>query len=83
MEDAHTKSVDEVLGYFGTDPDKGLSPDQVKRNQDKYGPNGKYNIYWKHVNKIYFTSIYAFRNLVNYSEQLFNPAMLVENQHDR
>ncbi|KAF9802763.1 hypothetical protein SFRURICE_002931, partial [Spodoptera frugiperda] len=39
MEDAHTKSVDEVLGYFGTDPDKGLSPDQVKRNQDKYGPN--------------------------------------------
>lgn len=41
MEDAHTKSVEEVLGYFGADPDKGLSPDQVKRNQDKYGPNGK------------------------------------------
>ncbi|XP_045532899.1 calcium-transporting ATPase sarcoplasmic/endoplasmic reticulum type isoform X1 [Pieris brassicae] len=39
MEDAHTKSVDEVLGFFGTDSDKGLSPDQVKRNQDKYGPN--------------------------------------------
>ncbi|XP_045785314.1 calcium-transporting ATPase sarcoplasmic/endoplasmic reticulum type isoform X1 [Maniola jurtina] len=39
MEDAHSKSVDEVLGYFGTDPDKGLTPDQVKRNQDKYGPN--------------------------------------------
>lgn len=42
MEDAHSKSVDEVLGYFGTDPDKGLSPDQVKRNQEKYGPNGKF-----------------------------------------
>lgn len=41
MEDAHSKSVEEVLGYFGTDPDKGLSPDQVKRNQEKYGPNGK------------------------------------------
>lgn len=39
MDDAHTKSVEEVLKYFGTDPDKGLSPDQVKRNQDKYGPN--------------------------------------------
>ncbi|KAG6448340.1 calcium-transporting ATPase sarcoplasmic/endoplasmic reticulum type isoform X2 [Manduca sexta] len=39
MEDAHTKSVDEVLKYFGTDPDKGLSADQVKRNQEKYGPN--------------------------------------------
>lgn len=42
MEDAHSKSVEEVLGYFGTDPDKGLSPDQVKRNQEKYGPNGKF-----------------------------------------
>lgn len=41
MEDSHTKTVDEVLKYFGTDPDKGLSADQVKRNQDKYGPNGK------------------------------------------
>ncbi|KAM3963131.1 ATPase sarcoplasmic/endoplasmic reticulum Ca2+ transporting SERCA isoform 3-T5 [Aphomia sociella] len=39
MEDAHSKSVDEVLGYFGTDQDKGLSPDQIKRNQEKYGPN--------------------------------------------
>lgn len=45
MDDAHTKSVDEVLGYFGTDPDKGLSPDQIKRNQEKYGPNGKYTVY--------------------------------------
>lgn len=42
MDDAHSQSVDEVLGYFGTDPDKGLSSDQVKRNQEKYGPNGKY-----------------------------------------
>ncbi|KOB69876.1 Calcium-transporting ATPase [Operophtera brumata] len=41
MEDSFTKSVDEVLGYFGTDGDKGLTPDQIKRNQDKYGPNGK------------------------------------------
>ncbi|VVC96936.1 calcium-transporting ATPase sarcoplasmic/endoplasmic reticulum type isoform X3 [Leptidea sinapis] len=39
MEDAHSKSVDEVLGFFGADPDKGLTPDQIKRNQEKYGPN--------------------------------------------
>lgn len=41
MEDAHTKTVDEVVRYFGADPEKGLSLDQVKRNQEKYGPNGK------------------------------------------
>lgn len=42
MDDAHSKSVDEVLKYFGTDEDKGLSPDQIKRNQEKYGPNGEF-----------------------------------------
>lgn len=41
MEDAHCKSVDEVLNYFGVDPERGLTLDQVKRNQEKYGPNGK------------------------------------------
>lgn len=46
MEDAHSKSVEEVLGYFGTDPDRGLGPDQVKRNQDKYGPNGKWKLFY-------------------------------------
>lgn len=45
MDDAHSKTVEEVLGYFGADPDKGLSPDQVKRNQDKYGPNGEYTLF--------------------------------------
>uniref|UniRef100_A0A6M2DXE8 Calcium-transporting ATPase n=1 Tax=Xenopsylla cheopis TaxID=163159 RepID=A0A6M2DXE8_XENCH len=39
MEDAHAKSVEEVLGHFSTDPERGLSTDQVKRNQAKYGPN--------------------------------------------
>lgn len=49
MDDAHAKTSEEVLGYFGTDPDKGLSPDQVKRNQDKYGLNGMYHLFtfWK------------------------------------
>ncbi|CAD6218348.1 GSCOCG00011433001-RA-CDS [Cotesia congregata] len=39
MEDAHCKTVDEVLNYFNCDQEKGLSPDQVKRNQEKYGLN--------------------------------------------
>lgn len=39
MELAHTKTVEESLSYFGTDPEKGLSDDQLKRNQEKYGPN--------------------------------------------
>lgn len=41
MEDGHAKSVDEVINYFGTDLERGLSNDQIKRNQEKYGPNGK------------------------------------------
>jgi len=39
MEDAHAKTVEEVLNYFSVDPERGLTPDQVKRNQEKYGPN--------------------------------------------
>lgn len=39
MELSHTKTVDECLSYFGTDQERGLSDDQVKRNQEKYGLN--------------------------------------------
>lgn len=41
MEDAHCKTVEEALTHFNVDPEKGLSTDQVKRNQEKYGLNGK------------------------------------------
>lgn len=41
MEMAHAKSVDETLRYFSTNPERGLSDDQVKKAQEKYGPNGK------------------------------------------
>lgn len=41
MEDAHTKTVDEVIKYFGADPERGLTIDQVNKNQEKYGPNGE------------------------------------------
>ncbi|XP_055309281.1 calcium-transporting ATPase sarcoplasmic/endoplasmic reticulum type isoform X2 [Sitodiplosis mosellana] len=39
MEDGHAKTVEEVINYFGADSERGLSADQVKRNQEKYGPN--------------------------------------------
>lgn len=42
MEDGHCKTADEVLNYFGTDVERGLSPDQIKRNQEKYGLNGEF-----------------------------------------
>ena len=41
MDLAWTKSTDEVLKYFDVQEDNGLSDSQIKRNQEKYGPNGK------------------------------------------
>lgn len=46
MELAHTKSVQEVLDYYGTDKERGLSIEQVKKNQEKYGPNGNTFFVW-------------------------------------
>ena len=40
MELAHTKTSEEVLNFFNTDSEKGLSEDQVRRYQEKYGLNG-------------------------------------------
>lgn len=39
MDDSHTKSSDEVVLFFKTDPNFGLSDEQIKRAQEKYGPN--------------------------------------------
>lgn len=39
MEDGWCKTVDEVVNFYNTDPERGLSLDQVKKNQAKYGPN--------------------------------------------
>lgn len=41
MENAHAKTFQEVADFFGTDLEKGLTPEQVKRLTEKYGPNGK------------------------------------------
>nr|BAC53586.1 sarco-endoplasimc reticulum calcium ATPase [Halocynthia roretzi] len=39
METSFAKSKEEVLDYFGVSETKGLSLDQVKENQEKYGKN--------------------------------------------
>ncbi|XP_062855175.1 sarcoplasmic/endoplasmic reticulum calcium ATPase 2 isoform X2 [Trichomycterus rosablanca] len=39
MENAHTKSVEEVYSYFSVNESTGLSLDQVKRQKEKWGPN--------------------------------------------
>lgn len=41
MEDAHTRTVEEVFEHFKVDEDSGLSDDQTKRGLEKYGPNGE------------------------------------------
>ena len=41
MDDAHTKTGEEVTNYFKTDEHTGLGDDQVKRAVEKYGYNGK------------------------------------------
>nr|XP_057918341.1 ATPase sarcoplasmic/endoplasmic reticulum Ca2+ transporting 1, like isoform X2 [Doryrhamphus excisus] len=39
MENAHTKTPAECLSYFSVNENTGLSPDQFKKNLDKYGFN--------------------------------------------
>lgn len=41
MENAHTKSVSEVLKYFEVNENNGLTPEQVKSSLEKYGANGE------------------------------------------
>lgn len=51
MEDGHAKTVEQVLQAFGTDPERGLTLDQVRDNQKKYGPNGKFSSYLLYTQK--------------------------------
>ncbi|KAI1882432.1 hypothetical protein AGOR_G00250640 [Albula goreensis] len=39
MENAHTKTVEEVYSYFSVNESTGLGLEQVKRQREKYGPN--------------------------------------------
>jgi len=40
MENAHTKSVEEVYGYFCVNESTGLGLEQVKKQKEKWGLNG-------------------------------------------
>ena len=40
MEQAYTKSVEEVCSFFGVDEESGLNEEQIRKNTEKYGPNG-------------------------------------------
>ncbi|KAJ1073917.1 hypothetical protein K5549_007155 [Capra hircus] len=42
MENAHTKTVEEVLGHFGVNESTGLSLEQVKKLKERWGSNGRY-----------------------------------------
>ncbi|XP_064424252.1 sarcoplasmic/endoplasmic reticulum calcium ATPase 2 isoform X1 [Latimeria chalumnae] len=39
MENAHTKTVEEVLAYFNVNESTGLSLEQMKKQREKWGPN--------------------------------------------
>ncbi|XP_030623513.1 sarcoplasmic/endoplasmic reticulum calcium ATPase 2 [Chanos chanos] len=39
MENAHTKTVEEVFSYFNVNESTGLSLDQVKKQRERWGPN--------------------------------------------
>ena len=50
MEQAYTKTVEDVADYFSVDLETGLTDDQIKKNRDKYGPNGKFlSIFIYHI----------------------------------
>ena len=44
MEDSHCKTSEEVLKFFNTNDELGLTSEQVKQYQAKYGPNGELTI---------------------------------------
>lgn len=41
MENAHAKTPAECLAHFGVNENTGLTPDQFKKNLEKYGYNGE------------------------------------------
>lgn len=41
MDNAHTKTVEEVLAFFAVNESTGLSCEQLKKNRERWGPNGR------------------------------------------
>ena len=56
MEDGFMKTWQECCDYFNVNTERGLTTDQVKKNIEKYGPNGKTKLY------IIFSLLYCARN---------------------
>lgn len=40
MDNAHTKTVEEVLAFFAVNESTGLSCEQLRKNRERWGPNG-------------------------------------------
>lgn len=40
MDNAHTKTVEEVLAFFAVNESTGLSCEQLKKIRERWGPNG-------------------------------------------
>lgn len=62
MDLAHAKTVDEIIGHFGVDPERGLTDEQVRRAQEKYGPNGERTTF-------YYSATHGFKQKKNFSFQ--------------
>jgi len=52
MENPHARTVEEVIKYFNTDVNFGLTDKQIEEYQEKYGPNGKimFACLWYNIN---------------------------------
>lgn len=44
MDNTHTKTVEEVYSFFNVNESTGLSLEQVRKQRERYGPNGKEQI---------------------------------------
>lgn len=42
MDNGHTKTVEEVLGFFNVNESTGLSCEQLKKTRERWGPNGTF-----------------------------------------
>lgn len=51
MDNAHTKTVEEVYSFFNVNESTGQSVEQVKKQRERYGPNGK-NIFMSVVSGV-------------------------------
>lgn len=74
MEHAHTKSVDDLVKYFKTDLEFGLSDDQVEDYQNKYGFNGSFLFKLHHWGN---AVIHFFLYFQNYLQKIVSHLFLV------